>query len=186
VASIPDGELSGTFVVRHRELFKQRFGDAALRRALELVAPDVRDAIMSATAQSWIPVAFMQATYDAIGQVTGRDSTELHFEIGRMASEQTVRALWRALLRMSSDSALVSQAPVFYPKAWRRGTLHVKLIEPGFAEARLEGWPDVPDFTMRGVRIAFEVVLRLAGRKNVSVQSERAPAGAVFRVRWER
>jgi hypothetical protein len=186
VASIADGALSGTFVVRHRELFKQRFGEQTLRRALELLPAEVRDAFSTATAQSWVPVVHVQAVYDAMARVLGRDPVDLHFEIGRAASEQTVRALWRALLRISSDSVLVSQAPVFYPKAWNRGTLHVKLLEPGHAEARLDGWPDAPAFTIRGVRIALEVVLNLAGRKNIEVQMERTPVGAVFRARWGR
>ena len=89
-----------------------------------------------------------------------------------------MRSVWRILLRLTSDESLVARVPVFYPKSWNRGRLVARLVGPGKAESRLDGWPNVPEYTVRGVRIAFETTLRLAGRKDIESSVERHADGA--------
>ena len=178
------GALTGSFVLRHRELVRQRFGEAALAATLDSLSTAQRSQILDVTPLGWIPVSTIEAFFDALGRVVGRTAEDLHFELGPLAIEHMVRSVWRILLRLTSDESLVARVPVFYPKSWNRGRLVARMVAPGQAEARLDGWPNVPEYTVRGLRISLETTLRLAGRKDIMSSIERHPDGAMIYVRW--
>ena len=154
-------------MLRHRELVRQRFGEAVLTQALADMTPAQQSAVRGATPFAWVPVSTVEAFYEQVARVVGRTPAELHFEIGPLVIEHTVRSVWRILIRMTSDESLVARVPVFYPKTWNRGRLMARLVGRGHAEARLDGWPNVPEYTVRGLLIAFETTLRLAGRNDI-------------------
>jgi len=52
------------------------------------------------------------------------------------------------------------------------------------AELTLASWPDVPDFTMRALRLGLGHALTVAGRNDVQVTGKRTPDGAVFSATW--
>jgi hypothetical protein len=178
------GALSGSFVMRHREILRQRVGAEAFRRVLAALEPAAREAISSARSESWVPVDHLEALYLAIAGTVGENPVDLHVEVATQVAEQLVRTVWRILLGLSTDSALIPRATVFYAKSYNRGTLTAKLMGPGSAEAVLDGWPDAPELTLRGVRIALDTVLRLAGRTRIAVIAERHARGARWQMSW--
>ena len=182
--SIDDGALNGTFALRHREIFKELFGEEVLRAAIADLDADARKAVEQLTPSSWIPVSAMEDLFAAVAKRVGRDPGDLHGEMAHIASERTIRTLWRILLRLASDEALVARAPVFYSKTWNRGTLLVRVVKPGLALGELKGWPDTPAMAVRGVRIAMSQALTLTGRRGVHVEATRTADGARYEIRW--
>jgi hypothetical protein len=88
------------------------------------------------------------------------------------------------LLRVSTDSALVSRTPVIFGKSYNRGRLVATVLFSGRGEVELLDWADVPDWPIRGTQAGIETGLRIAGRRNVRVESKRTRTGASFHVTW--
>lgn len=181
---LEDGALSGSFVVRHREILREMFGADALRAALDALSPEASAAIASASKVGWVPVEAVEELFEVVAKQHGRDPKELHVELSRRSTEHTVRSVWRLLLQVTTDAQLVSQTPVFYRRAWNRGALTARLIKPGFAIMTLSSWPGVPDFTVRGLLTSVGRVLELAGRNDVRIVHERTDDGASYEATW--
>lgn len=88
------------------------------------------------------------------------------------------------LLRLTSDSALVSRTPVLYAKSYNRGRLVASIVFGGRGHVELLDWPDVPDWPIRGTQAGIETGLEIAGRRNVRVEPTRTRTGASFHVTW--
>jgi hypothetical protein len=97
-----------------------------------------------------------------------------------------MKTVWRALLRLTTDNALITRTPVIFSRSYNRGRLTASIPVPGRGEITLDEWPDAPEWPLRATRIGVETVLRLAGRKDVRVVAERRPQGAFFLATWRR
>jgi hypothetical protein len=177
--------ITGTLVSTHIELLGGRFGAAEVARCIETLPDDFRREMQGVIAGGWVPVRAYDAFYRAFAEHVGIDVAELHTETSRQSVERTFKTLWRLLLRLSSDQALVSRTPVLYSRAYTKGRLKAVFPEAGSAEIELQGWPDAPDIVLRGTRVAVETVLRLSGRSAVKLTVERAPDGAKMRATWK-
>jgi len=62
--------------------------------------------------------------------------------------------------------------------------LNTRIVGPGRAEIRVESWPNMPEYAIRGTRVAVESVLRLAGRSNVKITVEGSPDGCIYHTTW--
>jgi hypothetical protein len=155
-----------------------------MRAALARVPESVRRDFESITGVGWIPIASMEAVFAEIALQRGQTLAELHEQVARIAVEQTLRTVWRMLLRLTTDNALISRAPSLFARAYNRGRVDASLLASGRGELTLHDWPKAPDWVVRGLRIGTETCLRLAGRSSVRVVSERRPDGAVFHVTW--
>ncbi len=182
--AIEEGALSGAFVVAHRAMLRERYGELPLREALQSLPREWRLSISEAKGTSWVPVAVVDAFYRAMAARLSRDVESLHVEIAEIVSERMIRTVWRILLQLTTDAQLVAQVPVFYARTWNRGLLTAKSTGRGRATATLTGWPGVPEFTLRGVRIAIVRALQLAGRRSPSVESRPTADGAQFDAAW--
>ncbi|HMJ14250.1 MAG TPA: hypothetical protein VK524_22700, partial [Polyangiaceae bacterium] len=136
------------------------------------------------TSLGWVPISSMESVFAELAAARGQSVTELHEEVARISTERTLRTVWRMLLRLTTDEALINRARVLFSRSYNRGKLEVFITAPGRAEATLQDWPGAPAWTLRGTRIGIETALRLAGRNNVRVSYERRPFGAVFAVTW--
>lgn len=181
---IEQGALSASFVVRHRELLREKFGQNAVQAAFAALSPEASKAIGEATKAGWVPVDAVAELFDVVASQQGQDPAELHRELSRRATEHTVRSLWRMLLQFTTDAQLVSQTPVFFRKAWNRGALTTELSKPGVAVMTLSSWPQVPEFTVRGLETAVGTVLTLAGRENVHITHQRTDDGVRYQASW--
>lgn len=178
--------MSGALVLEHRRMLSDILGPERFARVLETLPADVRREYDEITPVTWPAVRTAELVMRLAAAELGRDFVELHEHVARSGVEKTLTTLWRLLLRFTSDEALVARTPRIYARALNRGELVPRIVAPGHAEIRIAGWPDIPDFSVRGVRIAIETVLRLAGREEVVVTAERRPDGPYFLARWRR
>lgn len=182
---MPDPEsLSGALASNLRAVVTRLAGEAAVNEALQRVAEPVRRDFESITGVGWVPIASMEAVFGEIGRPRGQSVAELHEQVARISVEQTLRTVWRLLLRVTSDQALLSRAPALFARSYNRGRIEALQLMPGRGELTLQDWPNVPDWVLRGTRIGIETSLRLAGRTNAQAYYQRRPQGAVFNVTW--
>jgi hypothetical protein len=184
MAAGTEPRIAGTMMLQHRQVMEERFGKAPIARAIGMLADAQRAELASALPTNWVRLDAFQALYDAVCRETGVDVEELHGAVTRESTARTVRTVWRMLLRMTADQALVARTPEMYKKAFSIGQVQSRLLEEGRSENALTGWPDVPDFVLRQVRVATAEVLALAGRKEIDVRVERRPDGALYTVTW--
>jgi len=184
MATETEPRIAGTMMLQHRQVMEERFGKPVIARAIATLSEAQRTELASALPTNWVRLEAFQALYDAVCRETGVDIDELHGAVTRESTARTVRTVWRMLLRMTGDQALVTRTPEMYKKAFSIGQVQSRLIEEGRSENVLTGWPNVPDFVLRQVRVATAEVLALAGRTNVDVQVERRPDGAQYTVTW--
>ena len=127
---------------------------------------------------------YNHALYKAIGAESGRDYVHLHETVSRTAVERALKTIWRLFLRFTSDEALVARTPVIFTKAFPQGVLSPRIVSPGRAEIRVVSWPQMPEYAIRGTRVAVESVLRLAGRSNVKITVEPTHDGCIYHTTW--
>jgi len=183
--ALEEPSISGALVSTHIELLGGRFGSDEVIRCIDGLPADVREHLQGVIAAGWVPVKAYDVFYRTFAARVGVDVAELHTDMSRHSVERTFKTMWRLLLRLTSTEALVSRTPVLFSRAYTKGRLRAVMTTPGLAEIELDGWPDVPDIVLRGVRIAIETVLRLSGRSPVRSSVERAPEGAKIRATWK-
>lgn len=177
--------VSGALVCSLRDVVCESVGQEAVGRALTRVPDEMRTRYEFATTMGWVPIDTMERVFAAIADEVRRSPDELHESVARRSIERTMQTVWRVLLRLTSDRALVSRAPVLFAKAYNRGRLEASFPKPCLAELRLYDWPDPPAWPLRATRIGIETALRLGNRKNVVVRANRASGGATFTATWD-
>lgn len=178
--------ISGALITQHRAILVEYVGEPVLTRALASLSPADRESIVGATSLSAIPIRVADTLYRAIGRESGKDYVLIHEHVSRMAVEGALKTIWRLLLRFTSDEALVARTPVIFTKAFPQGVLTSRVTGPCLAEIRVVEWPHMPEYAIRGTRVAIESVLRLAGRTNVKLAVEPTHDGVLYRASWMR
>ena len=176
--------ISGALVTQHRKILVELFGADVVGRALATLTPDQRLALDGATSLSYVPIPTAEAMFAAMARELGRETASVHEQVSRTSVEQNLKTIWRLFLRFTSDEALVARTPVIFGKAFPQGTLIPRVLSPGRADIRVEGWPAMPDYAIRGTRVAIETVLRLAGREGVKIVADRTSDGVVYITTW--
>ncbi len=176
--------LSGAVYIKNVQVFREVVGFEPVSRALASLTPQQRDELESAVPAAWISVTAIDALYTGIAREAGRDLWELYPEVVQVGISQTLRSVWRALLRLTSDRALLRRTPLIYARGHSVGSIEPRILEPGRAEVVLSGWPDMPNLRRLGVASGIRATLEVAGRKDVQVEYDETPDGAVYRVRW--
>ena len=180
----PEVHVSGTSFCAHRDEIEKEFGRPLLLRAVERLEPAQREQVLGALQVSWVLISTQQALYEALALETGHTAEQLHVVMVRRSTERTVRTLWRVLLRITSDEALISRAPVLFKKSYRQGNLDAHQLAPGRVQLTVTGWPRMPAISLRGLRVGMETILILAGRRDVRVKSEASADGARLEATW--
>lgn len=176
--------MSGTLVLEHRRILIEMCPPGLFPRVLAMLPPDVRAEYEEVSVLSWPRIRVAEAVFEAAGVVMDRMPSDLHTEVARRAVEHTLTKLWRFVLRLASDDALISRTPLLYKKGFQRGHLEARMVAPGTAEVQVHDWHDMPEFSIRGLRIAIETVLSLAGRKGVRLKYQRTELGPMFVATW--
>jgi hypothetical protein len=92
--------------------------------------------------------------------------------------------MWRVLLNLVSDDALVSRAGMIYGRTRSVGSTTGSMVGPGRAEMILVGWPGVPDRYARNFALGMEGILLASNRADAKVRWERTTDGAKFTATW--
>jgi hypothetical protein len=176
--------ISGSLVIQHRKILATVVGEDALARAFATLSASDRQALDEVTVLTYVPITAAEALFAAVGREVGRDVPSLHEQVSRTSLEQNLKTIWRLLLRFTSDEALIARTPVIFSKAFPQGQIRPRIVSPGRAEIRVEHWPDMPEYAIRGTRVAVETVLRLAGRSSVKLSTDRTSDGVVYGATW--
>jgi hypothetical protein len=177
--------LSGISVRYTFDAIEEMVGAGVIRSALSQLPVASREQFEQATAVSWIPMSVVAQVVNEIARLTHRDPEQLIDEAVRRGVQNTFKSVWRTLLRVTTDEALIARAAIIYSKARNIGQLHVSVPAPGHAELRLSDWPEAPARHVRTIGIAMQVILELAGRRVVRVKSTRTHDGAVYHLTWQ-
>lgn len=183
----PDQEprQSGAIVLDTLRSMREVVGEPEVRSSMERLDAEARLFFAGLTTLTWVPASMVEHLFDVVASSTGRARDALQDEVGRRGVERTLNTLWRVILRVTTDNALVSRTPLLFSKTYDRGALTSRLVRAGSAEIVLAGWPDVPDFHARGVAIGIETVLKCAGRKGARVTWARRVSGVTYQASWE-
>lgn len=176
--------MSGALAVDELAILRRQIGDEPYERTLGSLPEGTRADLRALTAVGWIDVELIKAVFLAAARVTGLPAELVHRNAVRAGTEQTFRGVWRLLLRVTTDSALVTRTPLFYAKTYDTGTLTARISSPGRADLALTGWPGAEEFSMRGLAIGIETTLTLAGRQGAKASFERTADGARFTATW--
>jgi hypothetical protein len=175
---------AGTSILDLLDSYREIVGEEAVERALASLPEDLRRRVAGLTRLSWLPVAELGVVIDAVGHAAGRDPDELLDQAARLATDRSFKKIWRVMLRLTSDEALIARTPSMYLVSRNVGKLQARVVEPGRAELTLSGWPDVSDRHLRTLGVTIVRVVELAGRRDPAIQVRRTADGALYTLTW--
>jgi hypothetical protein len=177
--------MSGALVLEQRRILGELCGKERFEAAIFIqLSPELHGEYEEVSPVSWPRVALAEQAMQIGARLLDRDAVELQEQVARIAHERTLTTLWRLLLRFTTDDALISRTPRIYKRALNRGEFVPRVVSPGRAEVKVLGFPDIPKFSVRGIRIGMESVLRLSGRQDVKVAIEPGAEGPLFVATW--
>jgi hypothetical protein len=178
--------MSGSIILEHRNVILERFGIAVLNEAVAGLLATQQEEFNDARPSTWVRISTIEAFYGNLSKALGRRVAELHVEVGRLATERTLKTLWRVFLRFTSDEALITRCPVIFSKSYDCGRVEATVARPGQGQVKLLDWPNVTDFPVRGLCNGITTLLTLAGRNNVTTRvTTRTPEQTVIAVTWD-
>jgi hypothetical protein len=190
-----DGEpsISGVVLLNNFRAFEQAVGAEAFAEAIRRLPPDVAEHYHALVPVAWMPTRVADQIFAAIADTAGQSLEVLFPAVIERGVEQTVKTIWRPLLRLFTDKAIISRTPRIFAKTYSRGRLTAEFPENADDEAgtrtavlTLSDWPDPPQYRLLAIAAGVRAVLRVTGRKPISVEFRRRRDGARFEVRWRR
>jgi hypothetical protein len=175
---------SGQGMLDMRRAIEDAHGKDVIVRALANVSPEARKEYETASPLSWVKITTAHDVHAAIARELGRDVDEFTDEFVVKGVERSFKTVWRVLLSLTSDEALVKRAASMYSRTRNVGTMKNVIIEKGGSRGALEGWPDINERAMRTIALGIQTVLRLAGRKDAVTTYTKTATGAEFTSRW--
>ena len=167
-----------------RAVVEEQFGTAPIERALTRVAPDVRAEYEQLSSIAWVRASTDYIVHDAIAAVLGREPLAFHEQTLRTAMARSFKTIWRVLLRLTSDEALVVRVPGIYRRTRNVGQMVVNASARGSAELALIQYPAIVSRDIRSIGVGLEVVLSLTGRTAARAAARPTADGAIFTVTW--
>lgn len=177
--------LSGAIVLRNIESFRRLVGTDAVDRGFDALPEAQRARLMAAVPAAWIATEDVDDLYAAIAEEAGMELMSIYPTVVRDGVEQTLRSVWKVLLRVTTPRALLKRAPLVYGRSHSIGTAAPTVLGPGRARVDLTGWPGMSNMRRVGVATGIETLLAVAGRKNPKAAFEATDEGAIFHLTWE-
>src|SRR5262245_49745111 len=100
--------VAGTLIHSVVEVAREKFGPVA-ESGFKSAPGDAGALVIAATPGGWIPIAAVEAAFEALARTAGRDLPGLHVELAKVGIDRALRRFWRILLKFTSDEALVSR-----------------------------------------------------------------------------
>ena len=184
----PTGEpmIRGAIVLNNLVGFEDVVGREVVARALGSLPGGLVEEARAIVPAAWVRAELVDALFSAIAHEAGRTPEDLFPLAIERGVQRTLHTVWRALMHLSTDAAIVKRTPSLFSRSYSRGRLTADFTGEGTADVELVEWPDVSRFRLIAIASGIRAVLRVAGRKDVRVTSERTSEGAKFRARWQR
>jgi len=180
--------LSGASILHARQSLEEVAGKEALDRALGTLSEADRAAYESVAPAGWLPVRIADEVQRAVAREAGvgvDGFAEFVRRFSHRTVERMVGTVYRLLLQLTSDQALIERTPELHRKAYNVGKLSARRDAPGHAVIALEEWPAVSDEQLIGIAAGIEAVLQAAGRKEIAVRWKRTPDGVHYAATWQ-
>ena len=159
-------------------------GAAVFEAALRTLDPAAVQIYEGTTPMGWIPARIVDAVIVAVAHGFGRDPVTLNAQSSRVAVERTVRTVWRPFLRLTTDAAIVTRAPMLYRRTFSHGALEARMAGTNLAALAVVDWARISDIQIAGLGAGVTAVLSVAGRRNVVAASARTSGGVAYKVTW--
>jgi hypothetical protein len=177
--------ISGISALDCFAVLEQLVGSSAFARGREELPPEMLRELESINAVSWVSNETVNRLVDEVARAAARDPEELIDKAVRISAERMFKTVWRILLRMTSDEALIKRTPLIYARSRNTGQLSSRLVAPQHSEVQLSGWPEVSDRTLRTIGVGIQCVVELAGRHDVRMSHARTATGGRYDIYWK-
>ena len=178
--------VSGAVLLDQVRVLEDLTSPVVLKRAVETMDSAAQAALAALTPVGWCRLETAEGLFDLVARSVGRTTLDLHAEAARVGLERTMKGMWRVLLRLTTDDALIRRTPLLYSKTFDRGDMSARIVEKAHAEIRVVGWPTITPMQLQGIGIGILTVLDVAGRKDVRVTREKTATGALYRATWRK
>jgi len=178
--------IRGAIVLNNLVGFEDVVGRDVVARAIASLPTGLVEEARVIVPAAWVRADLVDALFSAIAHEAGRPPEELFPLAIERGVQRTLHTVWRALMHLSTDAAIVKRTPSLFARSYSRGRLTSNFIGDGTADVELVDWPDVSRFRLIAIASGIRAVLRVAGRKDVHVTTDRTSEGAKFRARWQR
>lgn len=185
-ATFPLVRVSGAVMTDQFHVMREMVGDEAMEKALLRLSDDDAHECQTLTAVGWYRCDAVTNYLFAVADEVGRSRDAFYDEVVQEGVRRTFNSIWRILLRITTDAAIVKRVPMIYSKTYDNGAMTARIPEPGRGEAIVTGWPDIPSCEIRALAVATRTVMEVAGRQNVVARWERTGDGARLMVSWMR
>ena len=122
---------------------------------------------------SWYPLSQYRALHMALARATGGQPPELARAIGRDATMDDFRGIYRVLTFVLSPEFLVKRAPGLWNRYYDTGTLEVPTAKHGYAEARFRGCAGFDRVMWEDAIGGCMGMLEVCGAKEISTEVHR-------------
>lgn len=170
-----------------RQSLEEIAGKDVVARALDELPDADREQYLAVGPDAWLPVRIADELQRAVAREAGIPIGEFANFVrafSHRSVERMVSTVWRVLLRLTSDKALVERTPELFSNTYNVGRLKASVDGPGRGTVVLEEWPDISDEQMIGTAAGIEAVLQTAGRKHVEIRWQRTPDGVKYTATW--
>jgi len=164
--------------------FRKTLGADVVERGLAALPEDVRQSYVDGSSLSWLSYETVVAAHEEIARAGGVSMEDLLRMAVPVATEHAFRTVWRIFLRMTTEEYLVSRAQTIYARSRSRGEMCVRHVDERSVVLEVTGWADMPPRDILALGLSIQTFLRLAGRKEATVQGRATPTGAFFDVTW--
>lgn len=178
--------IRGAIVLNNLVGFTEVVGRDVVERATASLPEALRAEVGAIVSASWVRADLVDRLFGAIAITAKRAPEELFPDAIERGVYRTLSTVWRALLQITTDAMLVKRTPAVFARTYTRGKLSSKFLGESRAEVDLLDWPDVSPTRLLAISSGIRAVLKIAGRTDVRVTTERTTDGARFHARWVR
>lgn len=181
--------VKGTAVQSSLRYVKERFGQAAVARILERLAPSDREPLEQVLASSWYPMdAFLHFMQEAQRQL-GAQEPDVVRNMGRASCDYGMTTVYKVFFKLGSPEFVISRAAGVFSSYYDEGGIRIVESGRGRAAVELTGFEGgAPQFCER-LHGWMQRILELAGAKNVrtvhSLCVHRRDAACRFEGSWD-
>jgi hypothetical protein len=174
--------IFGAVLLEQRKVLAELAGDEVLEAVIAALPDDRRKEYEGLTLLSWCRHTTATEVVVRVGEAIGKRPEAFQAEVVRTGVERLFGGIWKVLLRLSSDDALIKRSALLYSKACDRGRMSAESLRAGHVRLTLSEWPDIPDLGIIALAAGIESVMRVVGRKAI-ITHRREHDVVVFDVR---
>lgn len=155
--------VRGLLVLSQRRLMERVAGKVAVCNAIDKLCERERRAYLEASVLSWVPQPVVRSVTRSVAEELGETGDSFAERIVHMSVLDACRGPWNALLRMTSNEALIRRTAALFARSFDRGRVEVRAHGQNF-EMVLDGWPECESMDLVSVRAGIVATLESIGR----------------------